>query len=374
MASDRHSLGSREGRAAVALLAAALAFASLPLEAAAERCPDAAEASRHKRRGWKLRQADPEAAAAEFQKAHELCPDPWYLGHMAAAYEKAGRIRDAIAAIDGYIGYEKASHSEEALEARRRLEAMLARIEIESDPPGASILVDGEPPGRRARAPLSVEVDPGVHVIEASHEDYRSAQEEVDVDVGEERRLVMTLRPLVERREDEPPPPPTPDEPEGRGWTGAIGLAIGGAFPVSSELLGSSLLLALDVTGGYAWPLLRFEGLLQLVACPDVSGAVVQLAVGPRLGIKLGGLPLFLDVELPFGLVALVVSAEGRRVPQGTTSTFGLSPALSLTWAVASSVEIIARPIRLEVSGLGAADLAGPIVRYALDLGVRYRF
>ena len=70
---------------------------SVPNPAAAERCKSAREAARHKRQGWKLHRTDPDAAVAAYEKAHELCPNPWYLGHMAAVGRQGGFRRGECA-------------------------------------------------------------------------------------------------------------------------------------------------------------------------------------------------------------------------------------------------------------------------------------
>ncbi|WP_456420643.1 PEGA domain-containing protein [Thermococcus sp.] len=66
-------------------------------------------------------------------------------------------------------------------------------LEISTVPPGALIKVDGKPVGR---SPLSIEVEPGRHVVSAEMRNYLSNSTEVNVHSGESVEVFLKLNPL----------------------------------------------------------------------------------------------------------------------------------------------------------------------------------
>lgn len=367
------------GRAALRLwasatlvVAIALVGVAAPWTAAAEQCDREArlEAKRLKKRGFKIRGNDPVGAARAFKAAHELCPDPWYLGHLAIIYEKLGRISEAIAVLDEYIEDESASQREQARAGRERLRALLGRIEVTTRPPGANVLVNGEPITPHRVTPTTLELDAGDYTVEVELEDHRPARELVSVGSGEVEQLEFTLEPLAF---EQPEPEPEPEEPARR-WTFSAQVGVGVTFPLGTDRIGTAFGIPIDIAGGLDLRTLRIELLLQLFIFPDVNGTILQVGGGLRLGIRLGERPLYLGLETALGLAWVNVSAPGRMIPQGAYSSFAIEPAVFFAWQLHRRVELVARPLRFEVMGL-AGDLPGGVAaRLGIDVGARLRF
>jgi hypothetical protein len=366
------------GRAALRLwagvtlaVAIALVGVAVPWTAVAEQCDRDArlEAKRLKQRGFKIRQEDPEGAARAFKAAHELCPDPWYLGHLAILYEKLGHISAAIAALDEYLEDENAAQREQAQAGRERLRALLGRIEVTTQPPGADVTVNGEPVTPRRVTPTTLELDAGDYTVEVELADYRPARELVSVGSGEVRQLDFDLEPLTFEQE----PEPQPEEPQRR-WTFSLQAGAGVTFPLGTDMIGTAFGIPIDIAGGLDLRTVRLELLLQLFVFPDVNGTILQVGGGLRLGIRLGERPLYLGVETALGLAWVSVNTTGRLIPQGDYSSFAIEPAVFFAWQLHRRFELVARPLRFEVMGL-AGDLPGGVAaRLGIDVGARLRF
>ena len=356
---------------AMVVAAIALAGLVLPQTAGAEECErdDEAEARRLKRRGWDLRDDDPEEAAEAFKTAHELCPDPWYLGHLALLYEKMGRIQKAIEYVDAYLDSDDAGQRRQALAGKERLEALLGSLRIRTEPPGAELRIDGEELDNARFTPALVKMDPGSHLIELRLEDYRTAKREITIESGQERRFKVALEPI-----EGPSTEPEPEPDRSVHWTGSAQLGVGVTFPIGTKNIGTAFAIPIDVSGGLDFRAARLELLFQAVIFPDVNGLIAQVGGGIRLGVRLGSRPLYLGAELVLGLSQVNVNTDGRRIPVGKYSSFGLEPALFLSWQVIERIELVARLLRFEVMGLSGDLPGGTAIRLGLDVGVRVRF
>ncbi|MCU0692002.1 MAG: PEGA domain-containing protein [Polyangiaceae bacterium] len=160
----------------------------------------------------KLDAKDYEAALPLFQRANELIPSAQALEKVAVCYDGMNKIPDAIAAYEIFIEQAKdkpkLAGSVEA--ARARIEALKKApvpVNITSDPPSASIEVDGEP--QMGATPLDVKLTPGTHKIKVSSPGYEPVEREVEVKPGESiPDLAFALTKAAE-----PPPPPVLEPP-----------------------------------------------------------------------------------------------------------------------------------------------------------------
>jgi len=113
-------------------------------------------------------QGDYDAAIASWTRAYELDPRPLLQFNLSQAYERLGRIEDAIRALELYL--ERADPSDEhQADARARVSSLRERLSrtslrIVGGPEGATITVDGEDRGRTPR-PDPIQVSPGSHRI-----------------------------------------------------------------------------------------------------------------------------------------------------------------------------------------------------------------
>lgn len=367
-----------EGWAAVSLCSVVLLVViATPRPAVAEHCDrtQRSEAAQHKQKGWQVRDEDPEAAAKAFKSAYEACPDPWYLGHLALLYEKMGRIREAIEFVDAYLDHGSSAQRDQALKGRDRLRALLGRVRIRTEPPGADLLIDGEEFEDAPFTPAMVELDPGDHLIEFRLEEYRRARREISVESGQEHRVKVSLQSLSEEPvefQDRREPDPEPEEE--RRWTFSLQVGAGVTFPLGTEMIGTAFSIPFDIAGGYDFGGVRLELLAQVFLFPDTNGLIVQVGGGLRVGIRLGERPLYLGIEMVLGLSQVNVNTPGRRIPMGKYSSLGFEPALFFSWNVIERLEIVARALRLEVMGLTGDLPGGTAVRWGLDVGVRVRF
>lgn len=171
------------------------------------------------------------AAYPLLQRAFAADPS-WQIAELLGHAEvELGRYRDAAAHLTLFL---RASRQIPEVSARERAahEELLARaaarvgeIAVTVDPPGAEILLDGEPAGR---APLAdpLFVDPGRHHIEARREGHAPAAVTEDLAGGRAARVTLRLRPL-------PPPQVSPPPPR---WTGADSAIVIGGSAASAAL------------------------------------------------------------------------------------------------------------------------------------------
>jgi hypothetical protein len=159
------------------------------------------------RRGVALRKAgDDEAAAREFQKAHDLVPSPRAAAQLGLAEQALGRWEDAESHIS------EALHSPEdswvsknrgALEhALGYVKEHVGRVEVVGEPEGAEVIVNGRAAGK---LPLEgpVRVSAGQVDIEVRAPGYPRATRALTITGGQYQRVVIRL-------EKEAPPPAPP--------------------------------------------------------------------------------------------------------------------------------------------------------------------
>jgi hypothetical protein len=159
------------------LLAVGLWLVALPLAAQGE-----GDGAREKfMRGQRAyQQGDYDQAIAEWQAAYELDARPLILYNLSQAYERNGKLPEAVQALEQYL--EQADPDDPNMDVGRArvstLRERLAKtsIRVVDAPEGASIFVDGKPWGRTPR-PDPIPVEPGSHVVVvrlAGHQDFRA--------------------------------------------------------------------------------------------------------------------------------------------------------------------------------------------------------
>ncbi|MBI2896473.1 MAG: PEGA domain-containing protein [Deltaproteobacteria bacterium] len=170
----------------IALVATTAAHAQPDLRAAARR---------HFDQGVALFESQNlEGALAEFQEAQRLHPHPRILLNIAATQEAMHDYLAAIATLDGYLADTSVARPDrrEAEAHLRELRALLARIEVIVDPPGAEVWVDGRLAGT-APLPEPVVVASGNHSIEARKRGYRAQVLPIAVAAGARARADLSL-------------------------------------------------------------------------------------------------------------------------------------------------------------------------------------
>jgi hypothetical protein len=196
-------------------LVAVLVVASRPA-----RADEAADAGALIDQGVALReQARDREALSLFRRAAALHPSPRADAQIALALQALGEWADAEAGLagvlavagDAWIERNRAA-LEEALETVR---GQLGWITVDTDTPGAQILIDGRPVlTLPMREPLRVAA--GVAVVEAHALGYAAAVRYVQIHAREHAHQSMTLVPLAMPAALPPSAPPAPPPPESR--------------------------------------------------------------------------------------------------------------------------------------------------------------
>lgn len=194
-----------------------------------------------------------EQAIRDWQTAYATDPRPRIMYNVSQAYERLGRLEEAIAALETFITtaqpddsrYSDANARLAALRQRLALTGVMIHTSIE----GGRILIDGADWGRTPR-PDKIQVTPGPHQVVISWPDGRDYNTNVVVPPGQvieievsESGLRHSALPIERSAEpsspalaSEPPstpaPPPEPSEPSSSivpwiiaGAAGAVGVA-----------------------------------------------------------------------------------------------------------------------------------------------------
>ncbi|MEZ4326318.1 MAG: PEGA domain-containing protein [Polyangiales bacterium] len=198
----RHSHASR-----LSVLRALVAFAWLSGFVSVAHADDAAEARFHDARARAYFEArDFSRAIEEFLWAQRIAPNPRLLYNVALCFQQ---LRDAENAFSYFAEYLSQEDSLEGHETRRAvaeramdgLRTQVARVQIVSDPPGATIHVDTPDHGSYGVTPRLVALSPGTHRIMLSRDGFEHASVVVELVQGHEEsvdrslvRIVGTLR------------------------------------------------------------------------------------------------------------------------------------------------------------------------------------
>lgn len=177
------------------LVVALVAWGAVSMPASAQRAAD--EAQREYRLGYKALQAGNCAEAlVHYRRSFELTPRPRTMFNMAACEEELGLSADAWRSYHAFLDLAEARDAEIVIKAKARIAALRGalrgKVTVESSPPGASVLVDGE---REARGvtPLTLALEPGTHTIRLTMSNAAPTERTVEVNPDEVETLAVTL-------------------------------------------------------------------------------------------------------------------------------------------------------------------------------------
>lgn len=144
--------------------------------------------------GMKRAQAgEYEAAVAAFERAYAAVPKAAFLFNIAAAYETwGGHCADALRTYERFFTACGDCPQREAAESRRaRLyERCTAEVTVSSVPAGADLEIDGE---ARGRAPATLRLVEGPHVIVARLEGHPTHEKAINVKAGQPMNVALAL-------------------------------------------------------------------------------------------------------------------------------------------------------------------------------------
>lgn len=181
------------GRTVVALVVAFF-FAVLPGNLAAQE--DARALFQRGQAAYN--QGDYESAIRSWEGAYRLEQRPGLQWNLAQAYERLGRLPEAITSLEYYI--EHASPDDPSLpDGRARLVALRERlahtgVRLIGGVDGATVLVDGQDRGRLPR-PDPIQLTPGSHEVVVRAPGHSEFTSTVSIAAGQFAEVRVTLRP-----------------------------------------------------------------------------------------------------------------------------------------------------------------------------------
>lgn len=140
-------------------------------------------------------------AALALERSYALRPVPIALYNLALAYRGLGRYRDAIGLFDRYLQAPGEGVDAERLTAiraeREDLSRAIVHLSLTVTPGHATVSVDGRAP---IAVPETLELDPGVHVLEWNAPLHRPRRDTITATPGSSPPLVVALDAVREGR------------------------------------------------------------------------------------------------------------------------------------------------------------------------------
>jgi tetratricopeptide (TPR) repeat protein len=264
----------------------------------------------------RYRAGDYAGAASEFRIALSAMPGSAILAYnLGKAEERAQQWEAALSAYTRYL--ELAPLAEDRAEVQtvvQSIQSTLDRVkpftDIETEPPGASLLVDGAEIGM---TPVKVRLPIGAHDVVASAPGYAAARQRIELAPEGPRKFRLTLEPTPASATSAstlaPPAPSPATEPDTRrilAWS-AVGLgAVALGFGVHQTIT------AADAANQGADPGAG-DAARQARLREDLDAARLGMGLGFGLGAAFlgAGLALFLWPESPTGPGAAALSFDG---------------------------------------------------------------
>jgi hypothetical protein len=242
------------------IMAGALVLAQTPMAwaqgkpAAPPNKADLAAAKKHYGEGdKKFKAGDFTGAEAEFKLANDVKSTPQAERYIGMCEDSQGHFAAAVEWYDRFLSHvpeRMAAQGEEIHKREATIKALPGKVHIASNPPGASVAVDGKP--ESAPTPMDIEVAPGPHTIKLVEPGRLPTEKTIDVAFASSTAVTadLDLEPppaapppppaAVAEAPPPPPPPPPAPPPEPRSKvpayvTGAlaiVGAGVGTAFGI----------------------------------------------------------------------------------------------------------------------------------------------
>ncbi len=186
--------------AALVLAAAARPAASSPASEFRYRFRQGVEA---------LERGDLKEALDRFLQAHRLAPNPNTIRNVALCLEKLGRLYEAFSFYQELATFPNVDRDNRrfAESALRRLAPRVARLRVETEPPGAVVYLDRKALGAYGRTPTVLAEAPGRHTVILEKPGFHQTKRSVTLIKGRVARLKVSLRPILGTLHVETSPP-----------------------------------------------------------------------------------------------------------------------------------------------------------------------
>ena len=134
-----------------------------------------------------------------FLQANAVTPSPRALYNIALCAQLAHEPALAFAYFDEYLRGTDTDPARRSDAAQRlhALEAKLAVVRVESDPPGATIVVDRAELGSFGQTPRRIVVDPGDHTIIVKRAGYADQSQQVTAKIGTSATVELAMKPIL---------------------------------------------------------------------------------------------------------------------------------------------------------------------------------
>ncbi len=147
----------------------------------------------------RYKSGDFRGALEHFLASNRLAANRNVVFNIARAYEQLGQNADAYRYYNQALAGEQDPAAQARIaEAIARIEPLVAVLQVDSDPPGATIYITRRDLGARGNTPATMGLSPGQYVVFADLPGYESAQSEAqDLKAGTRTRLVLQLKQVV---------------------------------------------------------------------------------------------------------------------------------------------------------------------------------
>jgi outer membrane receptor for ferrienterochelin and colicin len=141
---------------------------------------------------------DYRGALEHFLASNRLAPNRNVIFNIARAYEKLGHSPDAYRYYtQALVGEQDPVAQARIAEAIARIEPLVAVLQVDSDPPGATIYITRRDLGARGNTPLTMGLSPGEYAVFADIPGYESVEARQELKAGTHTHLVLPLKQIV---------------------------------------------------------------------------------------------------------------------------------------------------------------------------------
>jgi hypothetical protein len=194
------------GALALGLVSPAYGAPPAPAAPAASAKPDLFAAKKAYAEGEKkFKAGDFPGALADFVAANDVKATPQAERYIGLCHDALGHMQEAASFYERFLEHVPEKLTAQGDETRKRLSdirALPGKVHVESNPPGAAVIVDGKP--LTTVTPTDTDLLPGAHAIKLTESGRLPTERQIDV------AFASTQTVSVELDAEPPPPPPAP--------------------------------------------------------------------------------------------------------------------------------------------------------------------